>query len=471
MATERQIEANRRNAARSSGPRSPAGKARSRKNATRHGLAGQLPEVEVELSPAFVDRREKWAAGVALDDPAKGWAMDKAVAASLRIDRCQRAFEDVIVTSKARATLSWDEDREVEASLVFGRLGRDPVVASRQLRANLAGVGLLLEAWLGLLAALEDGSNWSESEATRALDLLGVAPDIRRGRTVIDPFDETDPVAFRRALALDEVERLEALRDDSMVPLDELDRRQARVGDIAMLSRPARLVLRYERDAWRRYRESMDEAQSGAGAADPAPRPTKVPALGRPAATPCGNLADIAASGRGPEVATPAHVPGSGPTGARLDSNLEIPRKEPLPNRDSPTPAGGFCLPSPLGSGSEREGRRVAEGVRKPPGKDRTGGREKGRSAVGTTTAAASSTSFEDQRRELQAAARPFLLPVLDGLRAMGFEDEDAMLAELERRVQAGPGGHRVTEQTQFGGGPADRGLANPAGREVDRRS
>jgi hypothetical protein len=48
MATERQIAANRQNAKQSSGPRSAGGKARSRRNALRHGLS--IPSSAI---PAF----------------------------------------------------------------------------------------------------------------------------------------------------------------------------------------------------------------------------------------------------------------------------------------------------------------------------------------------------------------------------------------------------------------------------------
>jgi hypothetical protein len=42
LATEKQMAANRRNAAKSTGPRTAAGKARSRMNAYRHGFSSKL---------------------------------------------------------------------------------------------------------------------------------------------------------------------------------------------------------------------------------------------------------------------------------------------------------------------------------------------------------------------------------------------------------------------------------------------
>jgi hypothetical protein len=66
MATEAQIEANRRNAAKSTGPRTPEGKARVRRNATRHGLCGGIAlmaeeksELENDFNLLLEDLREE----------------------------------------------------------------------------------------------------------------------------------------------------------------------------------------------------------------------------------------------------------------------------------------------------------------------------------------------------------------------------------------------------------------------------
>lgn len=53
MATQKQIDANRRNALRSTGPRSEAGKSASRVNALRHGLTAQLLTLPYENPAEF----------------------------------------------------------------------------------------------------------------------------------------------------------------------------------------------------------------------------------------------------------------------------------------------------------------------------------------------------------------------------------------------------------------------------------
>ncbi len=275
MATERQVEANRRNAARSTGPKSEAGKAKSRANATTHGLASETVQ-ESGRSEAFEARRAAWGAEQGPLGESAGWALDRAVAASLRIERVEQAMDDHIESTRQRARLAWDEDRAVEAAEAFARLGRDPVVAARKLRATLAGAILLIEAWNALGEALRLG-DWSDGERSRALDLLGVAPDLRQGWTAIDPPPGDDPLDFRKGLVVDEVERLEQSIHEAFAPLDEGDRRRAMAGDLALISRPGKLLARYERDAWRRYRESMAEVRAGAAAepqAQAAPPPS-----------------------------------------------------------------------------------------------------------------------------------------------------------------------------------------------------
>jgi hypothetical protein len=61
MPSDRQIAANRKNAKKSTGPRSEAGRQASRRNARRHGLA-----IAIGTDPAFHDDIEKLAKALSL---------------------------------------------------------------------------------------------------------------------------------------------------------------------------------------------------------------------------------------------------------------------------------------------------------------------------------------------------------------------------------------------------------------------
>lgn len=64
MTTERKRRANHRNAQRSTGPRTSAGKARSKQNAWKHGLA-----VPINAQPHFADLIDDVATGLAYEAP------------------------------------------------------------------------------------------------------------------------------------------------------------------------------------------------------------------------------------------------------------------------------------------------------------------------------------------------------------------------------------------------------------------
>ena len=89
MASERQIAANRKNAKKSTGPRSKAGREASRHNARRHGLA-----TAIEADPAFQHDIEKLAKA---------------------LSPCQNVGEDA--RDAARAELDLMRTRKIRTSL------------------------------------------------------------------------------------------------------------------------------------------------------------------------------------------------------------------------------------------------------------------------------------------------------------------------------------------------------------------
>ena len=265
MASDRQLEANRRNATRSTGPSSVEGKLISRTNAVKHGLCVQLPEIEAKISDAYQKRRDAWAERYQPVNEIDQWDLDQAVAATFRIDRCNRHVEAIIESTCEHAKLLWEEERRLQAHKLFQKIATNPAYNICQLESFFQGVDLIINHWDRLGKALDKPDGWNDLQANIALDLLGIPNEGRIGRNPLEDFaihpgGDIDAEAlrtFRRELVARELERLIDLCDNRLLPLDEFDQAQAVRGDTAMHKNASKMVMRYHREAWKVYRESI----------------------------------------------------------------------------------------------------------------------------------------------------------------------------------------------------------------------
>ena len=87
MITQRKLEANRRNAARSTGPRTAEGKARVSLNAVKHGMTGTTVVLPHEDEQAYQHRLEAWTAELRPPGELGRYLVERVVRISWQLDR------------------------------------------------------------------------------------------------------------------------------------------------------------------------------------------------------------------------------------------------------------------------------------------------------------------------------------------------------------------------------------------------
>ncbi len=353
--SQARLEANRKNAARSTGPRSAEGKLASRGNALKHGMAASVVMVDGDV--AVVDRRAEALEGELSPSGVLGRALVLRLALlSVRLERC--AVHEAAATAERvrRAVDDFDDRRALEVESAFAGLGADPVGSLRRLRRMPEGVDRLVAAWQGLAADLRRPEPaWDDARGRLVDALMGRSPaevgssialDLSRLILGDTPGGARDPLAPGRMLGL--IDREVAKLDDHRRTLDLVaiaaDRLEAPDRALFDHSPESNLARRYEAAAERGlYRALRELRQVEAEALDlpppPAPeaRPpvasfTPVPPPSKPEAPTAPSPAPPAAPVAPPSPPAPVSTPARGVS--TLD--FAIGRSAPAPDPSVP---------------------------------------------------------------------------------------------------------------------------------------
>jgi hypothetical protein len=245
MTTLRQIEANRRNAERSTGPRSDAGKERARRNAVKHGLAGQAIVLPDEEEAAVDDRLSSWNETLRPDNGYEAWLIEQMVIESVRIDCGHRHDNALRGLQRHRAQDCWNDDRRLAAEELALQLPKSPTSISRQLRQSTQGCEGLIERWEQLARIVESRGSWTVAQRQLALDMLGTLPDLREGPTRLDPVGEQSERDVCLAVARAEIESLQTRKVELLLSLNDHEQTAAALGVGADVGRPLVGLRRY----------------------------------------------------------------------------------------------------------------------------------------------------------------------------------------------------------------------------------
>jgi hypothetical protein len=205
MTSPAQTESNKRNAQRSTGPRSPEGRARAALNHWKHGRRSRRAKIVREQSYSFQERFYKWMSINGAQTDIDEFMTYRQVSLSFELDLADRARRDrantlienfdeseageiheigqrllfdraaaaplygkPVLSTKRRKTTSWDGqpvDRDNEPALLLLRL-----------EATLQGCSWLAEQFRGLRDQLECVGFWQSYDIFKYIRLIGCQP-------------------------------------------------------------------------------------------------------------------------------------------------------------------------------------------------------------------------------------------------------------------------------------------------------
>ena len=257
-ASQARIEANRRNSLKSTGPRTPEGKSRSRRNALIHGLAGNGVVMPAQEAEAITDLMAQLQSSVKAGPPLEMVLLRIIAVESVRLER-HRAEEQYERDRYARQAAShWADMKRAEAEALGRKLAENPAEISLRLSMTRAGCDWLIARWEMLGGKLDAAGGWSDDDRSLANDLLGTAHVLRASAGSPDAPKGEDLLADRRDIVAGELHRLECRKVEHLDDLDA-DDREATIAGLDVTGLPeTRRRIRYENTSVRRMSWALE---------------------------------------------------------------------------------------------------------------------------------------------------------------------------------------------------------------------
>ena len=259
MTTAAQVEANQRNAQKSTGPRTEEGKEQSRANALKHGMSSNGPVADASRRELAEDRKHKFRRELDPQGAFKTYLVDQIAESSVLTEICGANLNAALAREASRALDCWDDDRRLDAAILADKLPKKPEVVILKLKRTRHGCEYLIARWIILAGFLERETAWTPELKSQALDMLGVEHLHRSGPTQLDPIDGLDVNCHLKELVTTQVTQLRAKVTDFLASADEDDQKSAIAGTNAFLSRDVQLILRYRMASCREVSRLLKE--------------------------------------------------------------------------------------------------------------------------------------------------------------------------------------------------------------------
>src|SRR3954469_15835394 len=178
ITTEARREINRKNAARSTGPKSAEGKLKARANAMKHGLRAETLALPNEDAGELSQLTDEWLEYYQPASPGMRAMLDRAVYSTVQLRRCQRFHAAAVAEQVRNAEEEWDGAQEQQVEEFKAMLKDDPAEAIRGLKRSAPGCRWLLQEWTNLKELLEEEGCWfANSDRDQAIRLLSLKPE------------------------------------------------------------------------------------------------------------------------------------------------------------------------------------------------------------------------------------------------------------------------------------------------------